>query len=373
MIGMRQDLVEIVHVYGSSGTVFICQVAGLALFLVAMCLTYSARIIPAMRCLGLPQIAILVIIYLSLPLQLHDSEAATLMGIAYTCLLLVTASMLSILWTLDSADLAKCMSVASVILCMFGISAIAILGLPEGRSVGDIHPNLFATPLLAGFILSQFRAGIIGIAVRILCFSMVALVSSRFALIGCTLALVTHELTFKSLSPRTLALLILALVAGLAFWPQLAGILALDDPTRDLSSGFSGRDAYWEAALAAIVKYPFGMGFKRTIVDESGHNGYLKMLVEFGIVGGGLIILSMGCAVVMAGVEAIRSSGQDRQLRRFACARFGGLVALAFGVFFQPQLLNFGDAMGITILFLLFKPKTGSVSHERRPAPANFG
>jgi hypothetical protein len=75
----------------------------------------------------------------------------------------------------------------------------------------------------------------------------------------------------------------------------------------------------------------------------------------------------------MAGVEAIRSSGKDRQLHRFACARFGGLVALAFAVFFQPQLLNFGDAMGITILFLLFRPRMELVSDERRPAPDNLG
>jgi hypothetical protein len=361
MIGTTQDLVEIVHVYGSSGTVFLCQIAGLALFLLIMGLTHFGRIIPTISRLGPPQIAILVIIYLSLLLQLHDGEAATLMGIGYTCLLLVTALMLSVLWTLTPADLARCMSVASAILCMFGISAIAILGLPVGRSVGDIHPNLFATPLLTAFILSQFRAGIIGVAVRILCLSMVALVSSRFALIGCASALVAFELTFKALSPRTLSLLIVALIAGLAFGPQIASILALDDPTRDLSSGISGRDAYWDAAIAAIVNDPFGIGFKRTLVEESGHNGYLKMLVEFGIVGGGLIIFSIGCVVVMAGIDAVRSSGKTLQEHRSACARFGGLAAWSFGAFFQPQLFNFGDAIGVTFLFLLFAPKINPI------------
>jgi hypothetical protein len=355
MIGVNIDLTEI---YNPVSRLFlVSQVVGLTLFLITMCLTHSARVIPAMGRFSLPQVAIFFIIYLSLVLQLHDGEAASLMGILYTCLLLVTALMLSVLWTLAPADLARCMGVASVILCLFGISAIVILGLPQGRAVGYIQPNLFATPLLAAFVFSQFRPGIIGVAVRILCFSMVALVSSRFALIGCVLALVVHELTFKPLGWRKLSLLIFFLLAGLVFWPQIIGILALDDPTRDLSSGFSGRDDQWRAALAAITDDPFGIGYKRAMSDESGHNGYLRILLEFGVLGGGLIIFLTGCVVVMAGVEAVVRAGKDPQQHRFACARFGGLVALAFGAFFQPQLLNFGDTFGISVLFLLFKPK----------------
>jgi hypothetical protein len=106
-----------------------------------------------------------------------------------------------------------------------------------------------------------------------------------------------------------------------------------------------------------LPKHPFGIGFKRTIGDESGHNGYLKILLEFGIIGGCLIIFCVGCILVMAGIDAVGRSGKDRQQHRFACARFGGLVALAFGALFQPQLFNLGDAFGISLLFLLFRPK----------------
>ena len=81
----------------------------------------------------------------------------------YTVLLLATAWTLSVLWTLDNADLERCMSVAAAILCVFGIAAIAILGWPQNRAVGSIQPNLFATPLLAAFIFSQFRPGVLGI------------------------------------------------------------------------------------------------------------------------------------------------------------------------------------------------------------------
>jgi hypothetical protein len=369
MITLSNDLAEAVHTFTTDRTAAICQAVGLLLFLTTMSLGYFARIGSIIAGLSLSQIAILLIMYLSLALQFHDDEVTTLTGIFYTALILVTALTLSALWTLASADFERCMSVASVILCLFGISAIAILGLPQGRNVGGIQPNLFAAPLLAGFIFSQFRAGSIGIAVRIACFSMAALVSSRFALIGCISALVLHELTFNPLSPGKIPALIIALVAGILFWPQIVSVLALDDSSRDLSSGFTGRDEYWHLALAAITNHPLGIGFKRAIGDEAGHNGYLKTFLEFGVAGGGLIIFLIGCVLVIAGVEAVRSSGKDR---RFASARFGGLVALAFGAFFQPQLFSLGDAFGMSFLFLLFKPRMNAIS-DRSPASGTIG
>lgn len=362
MIGVSQDLAEMPDTFTSGGTVLIGQIAGLGLFLLTMTVTHHSRLLSSIGRLSLAQAAIVLIIYLSLALQLHDDEMATFTGIFYTCLLLLTTLTLSNLWTLPPDDLEKCMSVASVVFCLFGISAIAILGLPEGRNVGSIQPNLFAAPLLAGFILSQFRAGITGIAVRIICVSMVALVSSRFALIGCACALVLHELTFNPLSPWKIPALIIALVSGILFWPQIASLLALDDSARDLSSGFSGRDELWAHAIATITDHPFGVGFKRAVGHQAGHSGYLKTLVEFGIVGGGLIIFLIGCVIVTAGFETLRWSGKDRQQHRFACARLGGMVALAFGALFQPQLLSLGDAFGISLLFLLFKPEMKPIS-----------
>ena len=358
MIGLSVSLAGIPAGFASGGIVLIGQTAGLALFMITTALTNFPRVISSPGRWNPAQIAIILIFYLSLTLQFHDDEMSTLSGIAYTCLLILTSLVLSVPWTLAPADLEKCLSVASVILCLFGISAMMILGLPQGRNVGDIQPNLFAAPLLVGFIFSQFRAGMTGVAVRIMCLSMVAMVSSRFALVGCTTALVLHELTFKPLSPWKIAALIMTLIAGLLFWQEIISLLALNDPARDLSSGFTGRDEYWFHALAGIANHPFGIGFKRTTALESGHSGYLKTLAEFGIIGGGLIIFLIVCVIALAGFEAVRSSGKDPQQHRFACDRFGGLVALAFGASFQPQLLSLGDAFGMSFLFLLFKPRS---------------
>lgn len=356
MIGSTQDLTELIHTYSSSGTVLIAQASGLVTFFAAVFLAYHHRLLPVVRDLKPPQICIILVVCFSLCLQLHGEEAAILVGILYTCLLLAATAILAVLWTLPPADLERCLTVASGIFCLFGISALAILGLPQGRNVGNIQPNLFAAPLLAAFIFSQFRPGMLGLVVRVASFAMVALVSSRFALFGCVLSFFAHELTLRPGDWKRWLLVGLSVALGLAFWPQIAALVALDDPTRDVSSGFSGRSEYWKASLAGIANDPFGIGFKRTVFDESGHNGYLKTLFEFGIPGGGLMIFFIACSLGMAGFEAAFPGGPDPQRHRFSCARFGGLVALLFGAFFQPQLISLGDAFGISLLFLLFRP-----------------
>ena len=133
-------------------------------------------------------------------------------------------------------------------------------------------------------------------------------------------------------------------------------VFALDDPSRSLDSGFTGRDNLWIRALAAIADAPFGQGFKRPAVEDAGHNGYLRWLLEFGVIGGSLIIAATVSTVVIALIEAF-FSGADTHLRRFASARAAGLVALTFASFFQPQLFNLGDIHGLTVMLLLFSPR----------------
>src|SRR3974390_2994730 len=196
--------------FGSSGLAW--QIPGLALFATATALLDPGRWLSIAGRLSFSKIAILAIVLLSLLLQLHDEERAILTGILYTCIFLVPACSLSVVGTMAPADLEMCMIGAAVILCCFGITALAVLGIPEQRDVGGIQANVFAIPLLAGFIFSQFHMGMLGIVVRVLCFSMVVLVSSRFAVIGCILAMVLYQFTFEPLGRGKIALLILALV-----------------------------------------------------------------------------------------------------------------------------------------------------------------
>lgn len=334
-----------------------CQAIGLGLFIVTMSLAYSSRFVATATSLDRFQMMIFLIIYLSLGLQLHDGELDILSGIVYTCMLPLMALTLSVLWTMQPADFQRCLTVTSVVLCLFGISAILVYGWPEGRTIGGLlHPNLYSAPLLTAFIFSQFRPGILGLVVRVLCFGMIALVSSRYALIGCVVALVLHEMTFDPLGRTKIPVAIIAIAAGIVFWPQIVAIIALDDPQRGTGSGFTGRDDLWELALEQITDSPFGVGFKRAIGNEGGHNGYLKLLVEFGVPGGAVLILLLACILVTSGIDACSAVGKSRQQRRFDCARFGGMGAMYFGAFFQPQIFNLGDVFAITFMILLFRP-----------------
>jgi len=302
------------------------------------------------------QISVVVIIFLSLGLQLHDDAALVAVGIVYTIALLVTIVALSLLFTMPTDVVAKCLGGTAAVYVAFGISAIALFGWPEDRHLGPIHPNSFGTIMLSAFILSQFREGVFFVLLRIIAFVLAASVSSRFALIGCLLAFFVFEITSNPFSLKLLLLSGLAAAGFVVFHHQIGDILALDDPARNVSSGFTGRDEEWFSAFDLIAEYPFGMGFKRPPYENAGHNGYLKILLEFGIIGGGLIIAAVLSIVVRALFEAAAGFRDDSPLRRIASARAGGLVALIFATFFQPQMFNLGDVHGITLMLLLFRP-----------------
>lgn len=60
-------------------------------------------------------------------------------------------------------------------------------------------------------------------------------------------------------------------------------ILLLDDPHRGISAGFSGRFDNWYAGVGRFMKSPvIGVGVSDKIAGYT-HNGYLKMLAQFGV------------------------------------------------------------------------------------------
>lgn len=349
-----------------SNQVLIYQGAGLVLFVAAAMTLAPMRTAEALGRYTLPQLAIIAIILASMALQFHGTETAVLEGTAYTLALLLVAACLSGLWTMPADALANCLGGIGVVLVAFGIFAIAVFGWPQGRMVGGIHPNAFGGIMLAGFVTSQFRRGYLMMAVKAVSLVLAAAVSSRFAVIGCVLAFLVFELSARPLGPRT-ALLALAVAACVILLPTVfKDVLALDDPSRNLDSGFTGRDDQWARALEAISEAPFGLGFKRPPVEDAGHNGYLRWLLEFGVMGGSLAIAATLAIALGAIVETFRFPDSQLHLRRLAAARAAGLVAVTFASFFQPQLFNLGDVHGVTVILMLFSLKIGpQISGER--------
>jgi hypothetical protein len=333
------------------------QTTGLLLFIGVTLAVAPARAATAIFKCGPFQTTIVVIIFLSLALQFHGPEVLILEGIAYTIALLAAIVCFSTIWTLPLNRLAICFGGCAVILAIFGISAVAVFGWPQGRVVGHMHPNLFGSLMLTAFVLSQFSEGFIMNCVRVTGFVLSAAVSSRFAVIACFLAFVIFEVSWRPLSLR-LALYTLAAVATLLMFPHLlTDLLALNDPGRNLDSGFTGRDEQWGRAIAAITEDPFGLGFKRPAVENAGHNGYLRWLLEFGVFGGSLISAATAAIVVVAVIDIFLVRTTDQRTRQFVSARAAGLVALAFATFFQPQLFNLGDILGLAIMLMFFSPR----------------
>jgi O-antigen ligase len=343
---------------GSDSQVVLYQLLGAALYLpVALMVRLSGDLIGRYDYF---QISIFVIIFLSLGLQLHDDAVLVAVGIAYTVALIATIVALSLIFTMPAEAVARCLGGAAVVFVVFGVSAIALFGWPQGRQVGPIHPNFFGSVMLSAFIFSQFREGAFFLLLRIIAFGLAIAVSTRFALIGSLLAFLVFEITYNPFNLKLLLLSLLAVACFLVFNQQIVDVLALDDPARGVGSGFTGRDEEWAFALQEIADNPFGMGFKRPSAVAAGHNGYLKILLEFGIIGGGLIIAAVVSIVLRALFEAIVNFREDSRLRRFASARAGGLVALLFATFFQPQMFNLGDVHGISLMLLLFRPGRSS-------------
>lgn len=343
---------------GSDSQVVLYQLLGAAQYLtVALMVRLSGDLIGRYDYF---QISIFVIIFLSLGLQLHDDAVLVAVGIAYTVALIATIVALSLIFTMPAEAVARCLGGAAVVFVVFGVSAIALFGWPQGRQVGPIHPNFFGSVMLSAFIFSQFREGAFFLLLRIIAFGLAIAVSTRFALIGSLLAFLVFEITYNPFNLKLPLLSLLAVACFLVFNQQIVDVLALDDPARGVGSGFTGRDEEWAFALSEIADNPFGMGFKRPSAVAAGHNGYLKILLEFGIIGGGLIIAAVVGIVLRALFEAIVNFREDSRLRRFASARAGGLVALLFATFFQPQMFNLGDVHGISLMLLLFRPGRSS-------------
>jgi O-antigen ligase len=358
----------------SEGTsVLVYQAAGFMQYSIAAILVSRLRITKPMMGYDVFQIGIVTIIILSFCLQLHGEGNLILEGIAYTATLVVAILVLSTVWTMSADDQARCFAGGAIVYAAFAVGAVIAFGWPEGRHVGVIHPNFFGAVMLSGFIYSQFCEGLVMILSRVICFVLVASVSSRFAIIGCLAAFTVFELTFKPISARLVIMAAAAVGGAVLFHQQIAEVLALDDPARNLDSGFTGRESLWEFAVDSMESNAFGVGFKRPPPGEAGHNGYLKALLEFGIIGGGLIIFSVLGIIAVAIVKALQGAGGHGSDHRIASARAGGLVALAFACFFQPQMFNLGDVHGVSLILLLFAPERWQSSDESEGAALSEG
>jgi O-antigen ligase/polysaccharide polymerase Wzy-like membrane protein len=336
-------------------SMFKYQITGWTLFAISALLLYPTGFVNVWRRLNIAQSAIVVVIICSTVLQFQGDSVDIATGLTYVLVLICTALMLPLIWTFPLETTQRALAGSALVLVGAQLSSIIVLGWPHDRYVGMIHPNLLGTIILPAFILAQFGAGKLMILVKVISVLVAASVSSRYCLFGSVIAFLVFQLTFNRFRAKTIALLLAAACILVLLAQQYADVLALNDPARGLGSGFTGREDQWTSAFDWLTNNPLGAGYKRSELSFAGHNGFIKLFVEFGVLGGAILT---GAVLLLAGwavVTAYFFSG-DPVSRRLSSARAAGLVALAFAAFFQPQVLNIGDAMGITIILLAFGP-----------------
>ena len=148
-------------------------------------------------------------------------------------------------------------------------------------------------------------------------------------------------------------------------------VMHLHDQHRGIGSGFTGRFEYWKHALESFWKEPvFGYGFRATAAGGGGdygaiHSGYLKLLVETGLVGGILVI----SAVVIEAVRRLKLVLQFRSMPPQAApgidvvettrvnAVVCATIALTMTMWVYEQLyINLGSVISIVFFLMMAAP-----------------
>jgi O-antigen ligase len=269
----------------------------------------------------------------------------------------LVAAFFSIRATGYSARMLYGLFLSSVALFLFIALAYLLLGPPNGRWLGGMHPNVFGTSCVALVALSLFGSKRwIDIAY---CIAVAAAlgVSSRYAMTTSTLIyLMFWMFNWRHISSARAMVFCLIIAIGifsLVFLPSggfIADALALNDETRGLSSGVSGRDGHWAYFMPQFLERPIlGYGFRNRGSYVGAHNGFLDLFLQLGLLGAISFFSFLALRLRQLVLEFINTPRLAVRGRLLTI-----LIALMFGAQLQPQFISFGDPFGILALLCLF-------------------
>jgi O-antigen ligase len=168
------------------------------------------------------------------------------------------------------------------------------------------------------------------------------------------------------------ALVLMVLLASASLRDVLfEDVMRLHDKARGIGSGFTGRIEFWKQALDSFWERPIiGYGFRATTHGGGGdygaiHSGYIKILVETGLVGGILVI----SAVIIELIRRFRLAIQFRNMapqaapgidvvettrvNSVACA----MLALTMTIWVYDQLyINLGSVISLLFFLMMAAP-----------------
>jgi O-antigen ligase len=280
-------------------------------------------------------------------------------------------------WSSDFFVVRRAVVVSGVML--FGWLAALLLhhGLPLGfgAGIGGINRNTIAALGIAGMVCCMLSAnrnirwGGIGC-----CALFLLMVNSRGSILALGVFLAVyytlHKGTMKAVWHAVLAfVLVAAALLVSSYLKQLVfeDVMRLNDPTRGVGSGFTGRLENWQKGIETFWQRPlFGHGFRAQRGEEAAglgaHSGYVTLLIETGAFG---TFLAMAAVVA----EAIRRIKLARQLRgappagwqtidreqslRLNTVACGMMAVMLTYWVYEPVYLNLGTVISV-VFFLMF-------------------
>lgn len=242
----------------------------------------------------------------------------------------------------------------SIALVAILLVLVIVHGFPSGRWIGGLHPNHAGAFALAAAYFAARSSSNLRWVIYAIAFLFSAIVSSRYAIVAITLVIISDALVANLRLSMTKLLILMIGCSGIVviltvgFNSFLQTLLLTDDPLRGVGSGFTGRLDMYSDFYPQISQRPLlGYGFRNRDAYFATHNGILDYILENGVLLFALFFVFIITRLLQC-VERFRYERDRRDLLRTGC-----WVAWLFAGFFQPQLINFGDAFGLMTIFLL--------------------
>jgi O-antigen ligase len=255
------------------------------------------------------------------------------------------------------------------------------LGLARGfgSQIGGINRNVTGTIAVGAMVLCMLsprksvRWAAIGLA------SVLAvIITSRGSLVAMAAFFAVYYVTLKGSIKAVVHVALGAALLGFVFlafntiYSTIADdVFLLNNRDRGIGSGFTGRFDTWKQAIELFWKRPiFGYGFRASLtqstVEFGGiHSGYLRILLDSGVVGGFLVV----SAVVVEGIRRFRLAMQLRtcspgslpginvaesfRINSVACSTLA--LTLVLWVY-EQHYVNIGSVISLVLLLMLAAP-----------------
>ena len=260
-------------------------------------------------------------------------------------------------WQAPTRYIDDALTMAVIALFISLISAALIQGFHEYRWVGLIHPNHYARYAYVALVLHAMLTRRTNLFVFVLCFAAAYMVSARTVMIGMLLFYLGMVccLNYNAITSRVRQIAGARIAAAFLIAIPLGGLfasfffdsdrvidklirdLAIFDPDRGVSSGFTGRTDSWSTFFNSMDQFVFfGYGFRSSRYGlHAVHSGVLSYFMDFGLILGGILLT----AVIARSVYLVWFGLKDD--KRALAAGMAACTTLVIQCF-EPDNFNIG-------------------------------